>query len=132
MQLVSASYVPKLKLPRPRPRRVQQTPEEQTADRDLGAPSPATVPIIPDRSGDTGEEILGEEHWEKTDPATEGLFLLAAAFFFPALPGEYETLSVNYWNFDEIKLITAEIPWKQENNQTRQTLFFFWTKLRSL
>ena len=23
------------------------------------------------------------------------------AFFFPALPGEYETLSVNYWNFDE-------------------------------
>ena len=21
-------------------------------------------------------------------------------FFFPALPGEYETLSVNYWNFD--------------------------------
>ena len=26
--------------------------------------------------------------------------------FFPALPGEYETLSVNYWNFDEIKLIT--------------------------
>ena len=41
--------------------------------------------------------------------------------FFPALPGEYETLSVNYWNFDEIKLITAEVPWKQENNQTRQT-----------
>ena len=42
-------------------------------------------------------------------------------FFFPALPGEYETLSVNYWNLDEIKLITAEIPWKQANNQTRQT-----------
>jgi len=21
-------------------------------------------------------------------------------FFFPALPGEYETLSVNYWNLD--------------------------------
>ena len=36
--------------------RVQQTPEERTTDRDLGAPSPATVPTIPYRSGDTGGE----------------------------------------------------------------------------
>ena len=50
-----------------------------------------------------------------------GSRLVARIFFSPALPGEYETLSVNYWNFDAIELITAEIPWKQENNQTRQT-----------
>ena len=42
--------------------RVQQTPEERTTDRDLGAPSPATVPTIPYQSGDTGGEILGKEH----------------------------------------------------------------------
>ena len=47
--------------------RVQQTPEERTTDRDLGAPSPATVPTIPYRSGDTGGEILGKDHKEKAD-----------------------------------------------------------------
>ena len=26
---------------------------------------------------------------------------LRGGIFFPALPGEYEALSVNYWNFDE-------------------------------
>ena len=46
--------------------RVQLTPEERTTDRDLGAPSPATVPTIPYRSRDTGGEILGKEHKEKT------------------------------------------------------------------
>ena len=39
-------------------------------------------------------------------------------FFFPALPGEHETLSVNYWNFDENKLITRNS--LQENNQPWQ------------
>ena len=29
------------------------------------------------------------------------LFSQFKRIFFPALPGEYETLSVNYWNFDE-------------------------------
>ena len=43
------------------------TVEERTTDRDLGAPSPATVPTIPYRRRDTGGEILGEEHKEKTD-----------------------------------------------------------------
>ena len=28
------------------------------------------------------------------------VFSQKCSFFFPALPGEYETLSVNYWNFD--------------------------------
>ena len=46
--------------------RVQQTPEERTSDRDLGAPSPATVPTIPYQGTDTGGEIQGEEHKEKT------------------------------------------------------------------
>ena len=48
-------------------RRVQQTPGERTTDRNLGAPSPATVPTISYRSGDTRGEILGKEHKEKTD-----------------------------------------------------------------
>ena len=39
--------------------RVQPTPEERTSDRDLGAPSPATVPTIPYQGTDTGGEILG-------------------------------------------------------------------------
>ena len=46
--------------------RVQQTPEERTSDRDPGAPSPATVPTIPYQGTDTGGEIQGEEHKEKT------------------------------------------------------------------
>ena len=46
--------------------RVQQTPDERTTDRDLRAPSPATVPTIPYQSGDTGGQILGK-HLEKTD-----------------------------------------------------------------
>ena len=41
--------------------------DSRRTDRDLGAPSPATVPTIPYRSRDTGGEILGEEHKEKTD-----------------------------------------------------------------
>ena len=49
------------------PRRPFMSSEERTTDRDLGAPSPATVPTIPYRSGDTGGEILGKEHLEKTD-----------------------------------------------------------------
>ena len=48
-----------------RKRRVQQTPEERTTDRDLGAPSPPTVPTKPYQSGDTGGRILGEEHKER-------------------------------------------------------------------
>ena len=44
----------------------RQTPEERTSDRDLGAPSPATVPTIPYQGTGTGGEIQGEEHKEKT------------------------------------------------------------------
>ena len=40
---------------------------ERTTDRNLGAPSPATVSTISYRSGDTKGEILGKEHKEKTD-----------------------------------------------------------------
>ena len=54
--------------------RVQQTPEERKSDRDLGAPSPATVPTIPYRVRDTGGEIgrgaQGEDGRAK-DPATK-------------------------------------------------------------
>ena len=46
--------------------RVQQTPEERTFDRDLGAPSPATVPTTPYQGTDTGGETQGEEYKEKT------------------------------------------------------------------
>ena len=41
--------------------------EERTTDRDLGAPSPATVPTIPHRSRDTGGEMLGKERKAKAD-----------------------------------------------------------------
>ena len=43
------------------------TPDERTIDRDLGAPSPAAVPTLPYQSEDTGGEMLGKEHLEKTD-----------------------------------------------------------------
>ena len=46
--------------------RVQQTLEERKSDRDLGAPSPATVPTLPYRVRDTGGKIQGEEHKEET------------------------------------------------------------------
>ena len=41
---------------------VRERKRERTSDRDLGAPSPATVPTIPYRRRDTGGKILGEEH----------------------------------------------------------------------
>ena len=75
-QLLSATTVkqrqregtePNKETVRERKRRVQQTPEERTTDRSLGAPSPATVPAISYRSRDTRGEILGKEHQEKTD-----------------------------------------------------------------
>ena len=40
-------------------------PKNEPLTGTLGAPSPATEPTIPYRSGDTGEEILGKEHKEK-------------------------------------------------------------------
>ena len=45
-----------------RSKKASQTPGERTTDRNLGAPSPATVPTISYRSGDTRGEILGKEH----------------------------------------------------------------------
>ena len=59
---------------RERKRRVQQTPEERT-DRNLGAPSPATVSTISylrgHGRGDTGKGAQGEDGRAK-DPATKG------------------------------------------------------------
>ena len=56
-------------------RRVQQIPAERTTDRNLGAPSPATVPTISYRSGDTGEGDTGKgaqgEDGRAKEPATK-------------------------------------------------------------
>ena len=55
---------------------VQKTSEERTTDRDLGAPSPATVPTIPYQSGhgrgDTGRGAQGEGRRAK-EPANKGV-----------------------------------------------------------
>ena len=67
-------YLPTRELSENERGRVQPTPEERTSDRDLGAPSPATVPTITvsryrHGRGDTGRGALGEDGRAK-DPAT--------------------------------------------------------------
>jgi len=66
----------------------KQTPEERTTDRNLGAPSPATVSTNSYRSGDTRGEILGKEHQGED-------------FFFWPVPYALEALTViNTFCFD--------------------------------